>query len=716
MNNFWHKKVWTKFTLSLLILWLPCASFAFITRINVSNDGIETNWETDPNRGHTFKMSPDGKYVAFTTYANNLIEGDWNGLEDVFVRNTETNTTALISTTKDWRPWNGWSRLIDMSENGRYILFQSNASNLIDWDGNWGDDLFIRDTVLNSTTRVNVNNAWQESDRSDFVGWIAMTPDARYIVFYSSAWNIVADDNNGQVDIFVRDRIKWTTTRVNVSSFGDGGDKWIPWEQEANDYSFSACWAWNPCPKSITPNGRYVIFASNASNLVADDTNELGDIFVRDLVERTTTRVTLSSADNKNTNWWLDADLWWNVEWSNIGSQANDYFTATTFAAISNDGRYVTFDSNASNLVTNDNNNAIDIFKRDTLKNITTRESVAANNNESINANGAPHSHLIDVSNDGRYILFKSMASNFVPWYGVYQRGDTNGNRDWFVRDTLKRTTTLATADNSGHNWREYSLPTAMTPDGRFVLFHGIDDNIYHDNSYTVSAFLRDLKLGKTTKVSENDEVAANATNNMPISITPDGTYSLLRSMADNLVPNDTNNQWDIFLKLNKETLSYTWVFNFQYPEWLKYKAANNAWTVNVTFTSSWKQYQHVAPLVVVAKAASNKTIEQLQTESIASFRKILRQNFSISKGVSRTANGANIVQLYFSGRIWWVTKTYIVSFMKEWNSVYVLTVSGIGSYSNDINAIADTITRTRGTTKTNTSIINTGGGESQSR
>jgi hypothetical protein len=236
-----------------------------------------------------------------------------------------------------------------------------------------------------------------------------------------------------------------------------------------------------------------------------------------------------------------------------------------------------------------------------------------------------------------------------------------------------------------------------MTADGRFVLFYGPNDNIYHNGSYRVDAFLRDLKLWKTTRVSENDGTIANTTNNVPIAITPDGSYSLLRSPSSNLVPDDNNEVWDIFLKLNRDTLSYTGVFNFQYPEWLKYKATNNRWTVSVTFTSSWKQYDYAAPLVVIAKAESNKTIEQLQASSMVSFRKLLRQNFSASKEVERTSSGTPIVQLHFTGKIWGATKVYVVSFIKVWGDIYVLSVSGIGAYSSDINTIADTITRTRG-------------------
>jgi Tol biopolymer transport system component len=118
----------------------------------------------------------------------------------------------------------------------------------------------------------------------------------------------------------------------------------------------------------------------------------------------------------------------------------------TKFTAISKDGRYVTFDSDATNLVGNDMNGAVDVFRRDTINNTTTRESVKPNGSDGeCGSCSSPDSQIVDVSPDGRYILFKSMVKNLTT------SEDSNGSRDGFVRDTLKRTTTIVTVDNSGH-------------------------------------------------------------------------------------------------------------------------------------------------------------------------------------------------------------------------------------------------------------------------
>ena len=205
---------------------------------------------------------------------------------------------------------------------------------------------------------------------------MAISPDGRYVVFRSWASNLVPGDTNVRYDVFVRDIQAGTITRLSTDSNGN----------QANDDSFGVL---------ITADGRYVAFASNASNLVAGDTNAAEDVFLKDLQTGTTTRVSRESAGNQ-ANSWSDGP------------------------SISADGSYVAFDSMASNLVPGDTNNATDIFVKDVVTGTIARVSTDGSANQ-----GNGESYRAAISADGRYLTFTSYASNLVP-------GDTNGYQDVF--------------------------------------------------------------------------------------------------------------------------------------------------------------------------------------------------------------------------------------------------------------------------------------------
>lgn len=264
-------------------------------------------------------ITSDGRYVAFYSYATNLIAGDTNGTMDVFVKDTVTGTTSRVSVDSTGTQANSGSQYPVISSNGRYVAFESGATNLVAGDTNALSDIFVRDTVLGITTRISVDSAGTQANGNSYAP--AISADGRYIAYYSAATNLVAGDTNGRDDIFVRDTVANTTTRVSVDSSGN----------QSNHNSQGA---------AISADGRYIVFHSFASNLVAGDTNGQQDVFIRDTVLGTTVRVNVDAS----------------------GNQATGGSSGSNFKSLSSNGYYIVFSSDATNLVTSDTNATTDIF------------------------------------------------------------------------------------------------------------------------------------------------------------------------------------------------------------------------------------------------------------------------------------------------------------------------------------------------------------------
>jgi len=341
-------------------------------RVSVNSQGEQAN-----GYSYAAALSADGRYVAFQSYASNLVEGDHNGASDIFVHDRQSGLTSRVSVDSGGAEANGHSGGPGISADGRFVTFESAASNLVPDDTNGVADIFLHDRESGETIRVSKSSSGEQADaQSDSP---CVSTDGRFVAFRSDATNLVPDDTNGCSDIFVYDRLTGQTRRVSVDSAGE----------QANDVSqFPA----------FSADGRYVSFASIADNLVAGDTNEVADVFVHDCVAGTTVRASLSTS----------------------GEQADgDCF----HTSISGDGRYVAFASDAANLVEEDTNDQSDIFVRDLSAGRTTRVSVDA---AGLQANG--FSSGASLSANGRHVAFHSAASNLVP-------GDENGRLDSFVRD-----------------------------------------------------------------------------------------------------------------------------------------------------------------------------------------------------------------------------------------------------------------------------------------
>ncbi len=322
-------------------------------------------------------ISADGRYVAFESVASNLVAGDTNGAADIFVHDRQTGTTERVSVDSAGAQGNDYSLAPSISPDGRFVVFQSGATNLVAGDTNGCMDIFVRDRQSGTTERVSVGPAGVEGNGYCYSS--SISADGRTVAFQSYSDNLVAGDTNGVGDVFVRDRQLGTTERVSVGPAGLEGD--------ADSYASLIC-----------ADGRYAVFVSYADNLVTGDTNGCQDVFVRDRQSGTTERVSVDSA----------------------GAQGNN----TSFpSGITPNGRLVIFQSYATNLVSGDTNGFGDIFVRDRQSGTTDLVSVG-----SAGAQGNADSYFGLMSSDGRIVAFYSAASNFVT-------GDTNGAYDAFVRD-----------------------------------------------------------------------------------------------------------------------------------------------------------------------------------------------------------------------------------------------------------------------------------------
>jgi Tol biopolymer transport system component/Mg-chelatase subunit ChlD len=340
-------------------------------RVSVANDGSQaTSFSDDP------ALTADGRKVIFKSYASNLVAGDTNAKWDIFVRDLDAGTTTRVSVASDGTQSNGTSGDPVPSADGRSVAFSSSASNLVAGDTNAVDDIFVHDTVTGTTARASLSSAGVQANAGSDDP--SISADGRYLAFWSDASTLVPGDTNGVRDIFVRDTQTGTTTRASVASDGT----------QANAASD------NP---SISDDGSLLAFDSDASTLVSGDTNAKTDIFVRDLAAGTTRRVNLTQA----------------------GAQAE---RGSDSPSISGDGTIVSFQSSARTLISGDTNNRNDIYAVNLADGTLWRVSVAADGSQAADASDNPA-----ITADGATIAFQSMAVNLVP-------NDTNGTSDSFVR------------------------------------------------------------------------------------------------------------------------------------------------------------------------------------------------------------------------------------------------------------------------------------------
>ena len=505
-------------------------------------------------------LSPDGRFVVFTSAANDLVPGGNSFYSlNVFLRDRTGNTTVLVSgNLSGTGGGNGSSMLGQVSTNGQFVVFQSDASNLVPNDTNGVTDIFVRDLVAGTTTLVSAstNGGPANGASTDPV----MTPDGRYVAFISRASNLVSGDTNGIPDIFIRDLVAGTNDLVSVGALCSA---------LVSPGTIMAT-------PVITPDGRYVAFFSRATNLVsAVPGTTTGEVYVRDRLTGTTTWASTNAA-------------------AIVSAMIQQTNAPSYHPQLSDDGRYVAFKTGATastgvavilqydsttgaTTVVNTNGigGSVDVdetygpemtpdgrfiaFARQEGSTNSGYASVhvwdaqlASDTLASDNGSGVPTnttSHTPNISPDGRFVAFLSNATNLV--------GNAVANGfHVYLRDRQSNTTQLVDVDTNGIGSTDDTLTTlSLSADGRYVAFSSPDGSLVSlDKNRADDVFVRDLVAGTTGMVSQRDaavipQTADGFSTLSPLSVSTDGRWVAFTSRADDLVPNDTNQALDVFVR-----------------------------------------------------------------------------------------------------------------------------------------------------------------------
>jgi Tol biopolymer transport system component len=401
---------------------------------------------------------------------------------------------SRVSVASDGAQGDAGSLGATISADGRFIAFRSMARNLAPLDTNGFDfDVFVHDRRFGATTCVSVN-AFGERGNDDS-GEAVLSHDGRFVCFGSLADNLIPIDTNGVRDAFVYDTARKALTRISIGSAG----------QEGNG---------NSGHPSISADGRYVAFHSSSTNFSPLDTNGATDVFVHDRSTGLTTQVSVSSEKEP----------------------AN---STSRYPFISADGRFVAFESFASNLVPRDTNIAPDAFVHDRLSGATIRVSVSSSGSQ---ANGGSLNPFL--SSNGRFISFRSAASNLV-------LEDRNGLPDIFVHDRVRGTTAIVSLGPGGVQANDSSFLSSVSSDGRYVAFESLGTNLAPpDTNETFDVFLHDRRRGTTVRASVSARGEEGHSDSLEPAISADGRWLAFTSFSNNLIPNDTNTGGDIFVRM----------------------------------------------------------------------------------------------------------------------------------------------------------------------
>lgn len=338
-------------------------------------------------------ISSDGRYVVFYSYAEDLVGGDDNLTNDVFLRDRQAGTTERVSIADDESQADNYSDTASVSDDGRYVAFVSRATNLLGGGGSDEYFVYVRDRTAGTTTMVSLDSSDGEPESACY--WSDISADGRYVAYYSAATDIVSGDGDFD-DIFVHDRQTGETALASVSTTG------------GPTHGFSD-------KPSISADGRYVAFASSAPDLVPGDTNGRRDIFVRDMLTGTTERVSTASDGTQSLH---DCDS----------------------PSISPDGRYVVFDSQSDLLASGaDNGLDGDVFVHDRLKGTT---KLVSHESDSTSGNDNSSNACVTTIGNKRFVAFGSDATTLVT-------SDSNGSEDVFLETaTVKTVQTSISGDD----------------------------------------------------------------------------------------------------------------------------------------------------------------------------------------------------------------------------------------------------------------------------
>jgi hypothetical protein len=361
-------------------------------------------------------VNSDGAYVFFHYLLDDLFPGDTNARHDGFRVDFATRETVLVTVGNEGQQGEEGSHITGVSPDGNFAAFYGTSSNLVSDDANGDFDVFLRDIGQGTTTLISANSVGVPGNGGSVLSTRSgISADGRYVVFHSSATDLVDGDENGHVDVFLRDTLTSTTTLVSVSSEGAQG----------NARSHGAV---------ISGDGRYVGFTSYATNLVALDENGKEDVFVHDVLTGSTVRVSVASDGTEGDE--------------SAGGVVLNY-----------DGSVVAFSSWSTNLVPDDTNSELDAFVHYLVSGLTARVSLS-----STAAQGNGGSSIASISADGARILFGSAATN------LGTPGASTGHGSFFIRNLLLGETSQVTLGYDGSAPNEASPEAALSADGSVVV------------------------------------------------------------------------------------------------------------------------------------------------------------------------------------------------------------------------------------------------------
>ncbi len=536
--------------------------------------------------GSQISLSDDGNIVAFTSAATNLVDGvianDINGAgEDLFAYNTTTNTLTLVTrkngaTTSATLPTLGafQQRSIRVVTNGtsNSIVYTNDATDLVDKDTNDANDIFS----FNLTTPANTLITKIQGNSASATGFGNanltaignVSRDGRYVVFVSDANSLVAGDRNSARDVFLRDTTLPITNPdalklVSRTATGSG--------DQLSSQPF------------ISADGQYIVFSSAATDLVPGDTNAQQDIFLYTVSTGATTlvsRTAVAASDNASSSPSVAVDAGGEVyvafisRASNLGATStgvNNVFvwkkSTGTIALVSKssptaggnldsstpiisaDGKYIAFTSNASNLtVANftgvDGNNSSDVF----LYDIATGVLNLASQNANVVGNGASYNPIISDTNG--VVAFESRASNLTAI------ADTNNAADIFRYSTAAGTTLVSVnaagnASGSIVAGGSGSTGASISADGNTIAFTSDSNNLSAttDTNNKNDVFVRNVTAATTTLISRSLTATTNAANGSSDNavLSADGKLVAFTSTATDLASQDTSSSRDVF-------------------------------------------------------------------------------------------------------------------------------------------------------------------------
>lgn len=508
-----------KLSFVTLLCFLLLASEAMAQRtalvsLNAAGSGSGNDFSSNPI------ISANGRFVAFTSEANNLVENDLNGQQDVFLRDLQTGKTTLVSVnhagTGSGNNRSGEQYISPaISDDGRFVVFTSYASDLVpNYTTGFQGDVYVRDMIAGQTSLVSINRLGTGGGNGESVAHIqefsppGISADGRYVTFTSDANDLVASDHNGGGhgrDVFVRDLVEDKTILVSVNRAGN---------DTGNDESRAP---------SISDNGQFIAFWSSATNLVANDNNGFSDVFVRDILAGTTTLVSINFQ----------------------GTQSCNY--GAGYPIISANGHAVAFASTANDLVEHEFSGTIqDVFVRDLVTHTTKLASINRDGTGGgYGGSGSAEGIGMAISADGRYVAFTGANyAHLVP------NDEIGQGHQVYLRDLLLDKTTLVSINRAGTGGSNASslLNIAMSANGRFIAFTSeATDLVSNDTNglHIRDVFVRDMVTGGMILASVNRlETGSGNDSSDRASISDNGQVVAFNSSASNLVLYDTNGRY----------------------------------------------------------------------------------------------------------------------------------------------------------------------------